>query len=455
VNIASLRTAFSIPLSIHDYHHPRHLRTGNSRLSRQSDRLRDRASGGRAFGTASVPSGASTGTREAFELRDGNPGRYGGKGVIKAVAAVGNEIAPELVGRDAASQVQIDAHLCELDGTANKSRLGANSILGVSLAVARAAASAQKAPLYEYLGRLAGKGEREPFILPVPMMNVLNGGRHASNNVDFQEFMLFPVGAPSFAEALRWGAETFHEIKALLAAHGLSTAVGDEGGFAPNLRSNTEAIEILLQAVNQAGYRPGNDVAIALDPAASEFFQDGEYIFAKSGGARRNSSGMGELYLELVDKYPILSLEDGMAEDDIQGWMVLTKTLGKKLQLVGDDVFVTNPAIFARGIDNGVANAILIKLNQIGTLTETLETVLMAKKANYGAVISHRSGETEDTFIADLAVATGCGQIKTGSLCRSERVAKYNRLLTIERELGRERASFFRFRGEAVPAAAC
>jgi enolase len=407
---------------------------------------------GGAIGTASVPSGASTGTQEAFELRDGDPGRYGGKGVLKAVAAVGNNIGPELIGRDATNQAHVDSRLCDLDGTANKSRLGANAILGVSLAVARAAASAQNAPLYEYLARLAGKETGEPFILPVPMMNVLNGGRHASNNVDFQEFMLFPVGAPTFAEALRWGVETFQALKLLLAARGLSTAVGDEGGFAPDLKSNAAAIQILLQAVKQAGYRPGEDVAIALDPAASEFFHDGEYVFAKSGGARRNSSGMGELYLELVDQYPIFALEDGMAEDDIEGWMLLTKTLGRKVQLVGDDIFVTNPAIFARGIQQGIANAILIKLNQIGTLTETLETVAMAKKAGYGAVISHRSGETEDTFIADLAVATGCGQIKTGSLCRSERVAKYNRLLTIERDLGRARANFFRFRADAAQA---
>jgi enolase len=409
---------------------------------------------GGALGTASVPSGASTGTQEAFELRDGDPARYGGKGVLKAVAAVGKEIAPEFIGRDAASQAQLDADLCKLDGTSNKSRLGANAILGVSLAVARAAASAQGVPLYEYLCRLVDYGESQPFILPVPMMNVLNGGRHASNNVDFQEFMLFPVGAPTFAEALRWGVETFHALKMLLAARGLSTAVGDEGGFAPDLKSNNEAIEILLQAIQEAGYRPGKDVAIALDPAASEFYRKGEYVFAKSGGARRHSSGMGELYLDLVGKYPIASLEDGMAEDDLEGWMLLTKTLGGKIQLVGDDVFVTNPAIFSRGIEHGVANAILIKLNQIGTLTETLLTIAMAKKADYGVVVSHRSGETEDTFIADLAVATGCGQIKTGSLCRSERVAKYNRLLTIERELGRERARFFCFRADAVPNAA-
>jgi len=286
------------------------------------------------------------------------------------------------------------------------------------------------------------------------MMNVLNGGRHASNNVDFQEFMLFPIGAQTFGEALRWGAETFHELKALLTAQELSTAVGDEGGFAPNLKSNAEAIEILIRAIKQAGYRPADDIAIAIDPAASEFFHNGEYVFAKSDGARRDSSGMCELYKGLVDKYSIASLEDGMAENDLQGWMLLTRKLGDKIQLVGDDVFVTNPAIFARGIEHGVANAILIKLNQIGTLTETLETIAMAKKAHFGAVISHRSGETEDTFIADLAVATGCGQIKTGSLCRSERVAKYNRLLAIERELGPERASLFCFRGKSASAAA-
>jgi enolase len=405
---------------------------------------------GGASGAASVPSGASTGMQEAFELRDRDPRRYGGMGVAKAVAAVVTQIAPEVIGRDATTQADLDARLCELDGTANKSRLGANAILGVSLAVARAAASAKTLPLYEYLASLVGNGEQQQFILPVPMMNVLNGGRHACNNVDFQEFMLIPVGALNFAEALRSGVETFHALKTLLTARGLSTAVGDEGGFAPNLKSNAEAKEILLQAIQHAGYRPGEDVAIALDPAASEFFGEGEYIFTKSGGARRNSSGMGELYLELVDQYPIVSLEDGMAEDDIEGWMLLTKTLGRKVQLVGDDVFVTNPAIFARGIEQGIANAILIKLNQIGTLTETLETVAMAKKAKYRVVISHRSGETEDTFIADLAVATGCGQIKTGSLCRSERVAKYNRLLRIERELGRERSAFFRFRTSSV-----
>ena len=406
------------------------------------------------FGTASVPSGASTGTQEAFELRDGDPSRYGGKGVLKAVAAVESTIAPQLIGHDVTQQAEIDAQLCKLDGTANKSRLGANAILGVSLAVARAAASTQKMPLYVYLVYLAGKSEKEPFVMPVPMMNVLNGGRHASNNVDFQEFMLFPIGAQTFGEALRWGAETFHELKALLTAQELSTAVGDEGGFAPNLKSNAEAIEILIRAIKQAGYRPADDIAIAIDPAASEFFHNGEYVFAKSDGARRDSSGMCELYKGLVDKYSIASLEDGMAENDLQGWMLLTRKLGDKIQLVGDDVFVTNPAIFARGIEHGVANAILIKLNQIGTLTETLETIAMAKKAHYGAVISHRSGETEDTFIADLAVATGCGQIKTGSLCRSERVAKYNRLLAIERELGPERASLFCFRGKSASAAA-
>jgi enolase len=398
---------------------------------------------GGAIGTAAVPSGASTGQHEAHELRDEDPRRYGGKGVLKAVANVNGELRTRLRGQAADQQLRLDQSMREADGTPNKARLGANAILGCSLAIARAAAAGRGLPLYEYLAQLAG-AVPEKFLLPIPMMNVLNGGRHAANNVDFQEFMLFPHGAPSFAEALRTGAEIFHALKEILHAQGLATSVGDEGGFAPNLKNNAEAIEIILSAIERAGYQPGKDVSIALDPAASEFFQDGEYIFAKSSGARRTPASMGELYLELVEKYPILSLEDGMAENDLEGWLLLTSKLGKKIQLVGDDNFVTNPEIFRRGIEDGVANAILIKLNQIGTLSETLGCIALAKQAGYRAVVSHRSGETEDSFIADLVVGTGCGQIKTGSLCRSERIAKYNRLLAIERELG-ERAEYARF----------
>jgi enolase len=394
--------------------------------------------------SASVPSGASTGSQEAVERRDGDPKRYAGKGVLEAVATINNELSPELMGRDASAQAQLDQHLCDLDGTANKSRLGANAILGVSLALARAAALSEELPLYEYLRRLAGvkDAKEETYLLPIPMMNVLNGGRHASNNINFQEFMLYPSGASSFGEALRWGTEIYHVLKTLLRSKNLSTAVGDEGGFAPDLASNVEAVEMLLLAIEHAGYRPGKDVSIALDPAASEFYRDGEYALEKSGRGGRNSAGMGEFYLQLADKFPIASIEDGMAEDDLAGWLLLTKTLGKKVQLVGDDVFVTNPKIFARGIEQGIGNAILIKPNQIGTLTETLETIAMAKQAGYRTVISHRSGETDDTFIADLAVGAGCGQIKTGAPCRGERVAKYNRLLAIESELGKERARF-------------
>ncbi len=386
---------------------------------------------------AAVPSGASTGEREAIELRDGDPARYGGKGVLKAVGHVRDVIAPKLRGMDPTKQREIDEVMKALDGTPNKARLGANAILGVSLAVARAAAIAQKLPLYAWIAQLAG-GDKAT-VLPAPMMNVLNGGAHATNNVDFQEFMIFPLGAPSFAEGLRWAAETFHALKKTLHGRKLSTGVGDEGGFAPDLKSNEEAIDLIVAAIRVAGYEPGRDIALCLDPAASEFWNGEaakEYVFRKGSGAYRTRENMVELYSDLVDKYPIVSIEDGMGENDDVGWMEITRILGHRIQLVGDDNFVTNPKIFAEGIKNKVANAILIKVNQIGTLTETLETIRLARDAGYGAVISHRSGETEHTFIADLAVGTGVGQIKTGSLCRSERIAKYNRLLAIERELG-------------------
>jgi enolase len=390
---------------------------------------------GGAQASAAVPSGASTGIREALELRDGDASRYGGKGVRKAVANVNAIIAPALIGKSARAQRQIDRLLCRLDGTETKSRLGANALLGVSMAVCRAAALANGMPLYAHIRRLHGGAARDPFIMPAPMMNVLNGGAHAANNVDFQEFMIFPTGAPSFAEALRYGAETFHALKRLLQQRGLVTAVGDEGGFAPNLGSNDEAIALIVEAIRNAGYTPGKDIAIALDPAASEFFEDGSYVMKKSDGARKTPQAMITLFRDWLKRYPVVSLEDGMGEEDRAGWKALTKALGRKIQLVGDDNFVTNPRIFATGIQDGIANAILIKLNQIGTVSETLATVAMAQGADYGVVISHRSGETEDTFIADFAVGTGAGQIKTGSLCRSERVAKYNRLLAIEHEL--------------------
>jgi enolase len=388
--------------------------------------------------SACVPSGASTGIREAVELRDGDAKRYGGKGVLKAVANVNKIIAPKLKGKSSSAQREIDALMCALDGTDTKSKLGANAILGVSMAVCRAAALDAGLPLYAYLRGLHGGKARASYVLPAPMMNVLNGGAHATNNVDFQEFMLFPIGAPTFAEALRYGAETFHTLKKLLQKRGLVTAVGDEGGFAPNLKSNEEAVEAIIEAIGAAGFKPGTDIAIAIDPAASEFYEDGAYVFKKSDGSSRTPTEMIELYRGWVGKYPIVSLEDGMGEEDRAGWLAITKELGEKLQLVGDDNFVTNPKIFAEGIRDGIANSILIKLNQIGTVSETLETVAMAQKAGYGAVISHRSGETEDAFIADLAVGTGAGQIKTGSLCRSERIAKYNRLLVIEKELGKK-----------------
>ncbi len=390
---------------------------------------------------ALVPSGASTGQHEAHELRDGEENRYFGKGVRRAVANIEQELAPALLGKEVTAQGEIDMLMRELDGTPNKSRIGANAILGVSLAIARAAAKASGLPLYRYIGQLAGRNPNETYLLPAAMMNVLNGGRHAWNNIDFQEFLLFPIGAPSFSEALRYGSEIFQHLKIALKAKNLATSVGDEGGFAPDLQSNQEALDTMMFAIETAGLRPGADVMIALDPAASEFYHDGWYHFEKSKGPKRNSTHMAELYIDLVRRYPIASIEDGMAENDVQGWLLLTSALGKKIQLVGDDIFVTNPVIFTRGIKQGIANAILIKLNQIGTLTETLDCMALAKKSGYGTVVSHRSGETEDTFIADLAVGTGCGQIKTGSLCRSERVAKYNRLLAIERELG-DRAEF-------------
>ncbi|MGB8368595.1 MAG: phosphopyruvate hydratase [Limisphaerales bacterium] len=388
--------------------------------------------------SACVPSGASTGIREAVELRDGDAKRYGGKGVLKAVANVNKLIAPKLKSKSPHAQKEIDELMCELDGTDTKSKLGANAILGVSMAVCRAAALDSNLPLYAYIQKLHGVKAGAPYVLPAPQMNVLNGGAHATNNVDFQEFMLFPIGAPTFAEALRYGAETFHTLKKLLQKRGLVTSVGDEGGFAPNLKTNDEAVDVIVEAIEAAGYKPGKDIAIAIDPAASEFYDSGNYVFKKSDKSRKTPAQMVELYGEWVKKYPIVSLEDGMGEEDRDGWLAITKALGTKRQLVGDDNFVTNPKIFAEGIRDGIANAILIKLNQIGTVSETLETVAMAQEAGYGTVISHRSGETEDSFIADFAVGTGAGQIKTGSLCRSERIAKYNRLLVIEQELGKK-----------------
>ena len=384
------------------------------------------------MGRAAVPSGASTGEHEAIELRDGEKSRYQGKGTRKAAQHVNTEIAKAIKGMNAARQAEIDRKMIQLDGTPNKGRLGANAILAVSMAVARAAAASKKTPLYRFLGGASAS------LLPVPMMNILNGGAHADNSVDFQEFMIAPFGAPNFAEALRMGAEVFHTLKSVLKKKGYSTAVGDEGGFAPNLKSNNEAPETILEAITQAGYRPGIDIGLALDPAASEFFDSskGKYVFKKSDKSERQSEKMVEFWSNWVKQYPIVSLEDGMAEDDWKGWKLLTDTLGKKIQLVGDDLFVTNTERLARGIREGVANSILIKVNQIGTLTETLEAMRMAKEAGYTCVVSHRSGETEDTFIADLVVATGAGQIKTGSASRTDRIAKYNQLLRIEEELG-------------------
>jgi len=381
-----------------------------------------------SVGRAAVPSGASTGEHEAHELRDGDKNRYGGKGVLDAVRNV-QSIEDELVGLDATDQILIDRVLGELDGTPHKSKLGATAVLGVSLAVARAAADSVGLPLYQYIGGIHAR------TLPVPMMNVLNGGAHADNNVDLQEFMVMPLGAPTFAEALRYGAETFHTLKKLLNEKGLSAGVGDEGGFAPNLRSNREALDLLVTAIERAGYKPGEEIAIALDPASSEFFKDGKYVLLAEGGEPWDSARLVEYYVDLVNNYPIVSIEDGLSEDDWTGWGKLYEALGGRIQLVGDDLFVTNPERLTRGIQERCANSILIKLNQIGSLTETLEAIEIAKRASFTNVISHRSGETEDTFIANLAVATNAGQIKTGSLCRSDRIAKYNELLRIEEEL--------------------
>jgi enolase len=385
---------------------------------------------GGARGRAAVPSGASTGEHEAVELRDGDAKRYGGKGVSKAVQNVNEVIARELKGKDALDQATIDRALIEIDGTPNKSNLGANALLAVSMATARAAASYQKLPLYRYLGGA------DASTLPVPMMNIINGGAHADNNVDFQEFMIVPVGADKFSEALRMGAEIFHTLKSVLKKKGYATGVGDEGGFAPNLKSNEEAIETILEAVAQAGYQAGKDVLLALDPAASEFYVGESYVFKKSDQRKLSNDQMVAFWESWANQYPIVSIEDGMAENDWDGWKAVTDVLGRQIQLVGDDVFVTNTAIFRKGIERGVANSILIKVNQIGTLTETLECIELAKTNQYTTVISHRSGETEDAFIADLAVATNAGQIKTGSLSRSDRIAKYNQLLRIEEELG-------------------
>jgi enolase len=382
-----------------------------------------------AFGRAAVPSGASTGEREALEMRDGDSSRYLGKGVLKAVDNVNNEIADELIGMDADDQVAIDMKMLELDGTEFKSKLGANAILGISLAVAKAAADEAGQPLYKYIG---GAGARE---LPLPMMNIINGGAHADNNVDIQEFMIMPAGATCFAEALRMGAEIFHALKSVLKSKGYNTAVGDEGGFAPNLKSNEEALEVIVEAIVKAGYKPGKDILLALDVASSELFKNGKYTLENEPQKEKTAAELVDFYENLVNKYPIISIEDGMAENDWDGWKLLTERLGKRIQIVGDDLFVTNPKILKQGIQQGVANSILIKLNQIGTLTETLEAIEMAKRAGYTTVISHRSGETEDTTLADLAVAVNSGQIKTGSLCRTDRVAKYNQLLRIEEEL--------------------
>jgi enolase len=382
-----------------------------------------------AVGRAAVPSGASTGENEAVELRDGDKGRYLGKGVLKAVENVNTTIADSIIGFDALDQVGIDNAMIELDGTPTKEKFGANAILGVSLATAKAAASALEIPLYRYIGGTNAK------TLPVPMMNILNGGKHADNNVDPQEFMIVPVGAPSFAEALRMGAEVFHSLKSVLSKKGYNTSVGDEGGFAPSLKSNVEALDVILEAIQKANYKPGEDVFIALDPAASEFYEDGKYIFKKSDNSKRNSEQMVKFWEEWVNKYPIISIEDGMAENDWEGWKMLTDTIGDRIQLVGDDLFVTNTKFLKKGIELKVANSILIKVNQIGTLTETLDAIEMAKCAGYTAVVSHRSGETEDTTIADIVVATNAGQIKTGSASRTDRIAKYNQLIRIEEEL--------------------
>ena len=384
-----------------------------------------------ALGRAIVPSGASTGEHEALELRDGDKKRFGGMGVLKAVHNVNELIAPALMGFDATNQSRVDQTMLAMDNTKNKSKLGANAMLGVSMAVARAAAMAHGLPLYRYIGGVNAS------VLPVPMMNIVNGGAHADNTLDFQEFMIMPVGAPNFPEAVRMGAEVFHGLKKLLHDGGYATSVGDEGGFAPNFKSTTDAIEMILKAIETAGYKPGEDIAIALDVAASEFFdKKGKYVFKKSDKSVKSAEDMVKLYAEWCAKYPIVSIEDGLAEDDWDGWAILTKELGRKVQLVGDDLFVTNTERLAKGMSRGIANAILVKVNQIGTLSETLDTIEMARKVGYGIIISHRSGESEDTLIADLAVATNAGQIKTGSMSRTDRVAKYNQLLRINEELG-------------------
>ncbi len=385
-----------------------------------------------AMGRAAVPSGASTGEHEAVELRDGDKSHYQGKGVLQAVENVESILSPELCGIDASNQRLIDQTMIALDGTPNKGRIGANAILAVSMACSRAAANALRIPLYRYLGGI------HACTLPTPMMNILNGGAHADNNVDFQEFMIMPAGAESFAEALRWGTEVFHTLKSVLKAKGLNTSVGDEGGFAPSLKSNTEAIELVLEAISKAGYKPGEDIFVALDPASSEFYdkEKKKYVFKKSDKSEHTSEQMSRYWESWTKQYPIISLEDGLAEDDWEGWQFLTKTLGDRVQLVGDDIFVTNTERLQRGIDEAVGNSILIKVNQIGTVSETMEAIDLARRYGYTSVISHRSGETEDTFIADLAVATGAGQIKTGSLSRTDRIAKYNQLLRIEEELG-------------------
>ena len=382
------------------------------------------------MGRAAVPSGASTGEREALELRDGDTGRYLGKGVRQAVDNVNSIIADQIVGMEVSDQVGIDRKMLELDGTEYKSKLGANAILGVSLAVAKAAADDAGLPLYQYIG---GSNAKE---LPLPMMNILNGGAHADNNVDIQEFMIMPAGAKNFSEALRMGAEIFHALKGVLKSKGYNTAVGDEGGFAPNLKSNEEALEVIMEAIEKAGYKPGDEVLLALDVASSELFKDGVYTLENEAQPKKTADEMVAFYENLVNKYPIISIEDGMAENDWEGWKKLTDRLGKRIQIVGDDLFVTNPAILKEGIQKGIANSILIKLNQIGTLTETLEAIGMAREAGYSAVVSHRSGESEDTTIADLVVAANAGQIKTGSLSRSDRIAKYNQLMRIEDQLG-------------------
>ncbi|WP_054694180.1 phosphopyruvate hydratase [Syntrophomonas palmitatica] len=381
------------------------------------------------MGRAAIPSGASTGTNEAVELRDNDKSRYSGKGVQKAVKNVNEIIAPELIGEDCLDQYEIDQHMIQLDGTPNKGKLGANAILGVSLAVARAAAKVLNIPLYKYLGGINAR------LLPVPMMNILNGGKHADNNLDVQEFMIVPAGAPNFKEALRMGAEVYHTLKAVLKKNNLNSSVGDEGGFAPNLNTNEEALELIVSAIEQAGYVPGQDIFLAMDPAASEFYQDGKYVFAAEGIAR-SSEEMVDYYEGLVNRFPIVLIEDGMAEDDWDGWKIMTDRLSQRILLVGDDIFVTNPAILKKGIEQGIANSVLIKLNQIGTLTETLDTIEMARDAGYRCMVSHRSGETEDPFIADFVVATKAGLIKTGAPARTDRVAKYNQLVRIEEELG-------------------